>query len=81
MQKGKEIRQICHTLKSHISARSMAVYLLKKKMQGANEAEIGEILAVLEKSLQKEMDLIEQLEKLSLAEELPEKTEKTESAV
>ena len=81
MQKGQEIRQVCHTLKSHISARSMAVYLLRKKLPGSNEPEISEILSVLENSMQKEMILIEQLEKLTLPEDLPAKTENPEPAV
>ena len=67
-----QLLKICHTLKSHFSARSMAIYLLRKKLQGDSVVhtgsdsmqDIAEILTVLETSLQKELSLVEQLERL-----------------
>jgi hypothetical protein len=68
----QQLLKICHTLKSHFSARSMAIYLLRKKVLGSSQTnpemsqqqDIGEILNVLETSLQKELALVEQLEQL-----------------
>ena len=68
----QQILKICHTLKSHFSARSMAIYLLRKKVLGSSQTspemnqqqDIAEILNVLETSLEKELALVEQLEQL-----------------
>jgi len=64
-----EVFNICHTLKSHYTAQSMAVYLLKKKTltvpTETQHADIAEILAVLENSLQKGLGLVQRLEQLS----------------
>ena len=69
----QQLLKICHTLKSHFSARSMAIYLLRKKVLGSSQLkaekdqqqDIDEILGVLETSLEKELALVEQLEQLS----------------
>ena len=69
----QQLLKICHTLKSHFSARSMAIYLLRKKVLGSSkpkaemsqQQDIDEILSVLETSLEKELALVEQLEQLS----------------
>ena len=71
--KVQQLLKICHTLKSHFSARSMAIYLLRKKILGSShpktemgqQQDIDEILSVLETSLEKELALVEQLEQLS----------------
>jgi hypothetical protein len=68
----QQILKICHTLKSHFSARSMAIYLLRKKVLNSlpiqsemdSQQDVGEILDVLETSLEKELSLVEQLEQL-----------------
>ncbi len=68
----QQILKICHTLKSHFSARSMAIYLLRKKVLGSSQTshemnqqqDIAEILNVMETSLEKELALVEQLEQL-----------------
>ena len=68
----QQILKICHTLKSHFSARSMAIYLLRKKVLSSlptksemdPQQDVGEILSVLETSLGKELALVEQLEQL-----------------
>ena len=68
----QQILKICHTLKSHFSARSMAIYLLRKKVLGSSQTspemnqqqDIAEILNVMETSLEKELALVEQLERL-----------------
>jgi len=70
----QQLQKICHTLKSHFSARSMAIYLLRKKVLGSlqpnvekdQQQDIDEILSVLETSLEKELVLVEQLEQLSM---------------
>lgn len=70
----QQLQKICHTLKSHFSARSMAVYLLRKKVLGSSQPnlekdqqqDIDEILSVMETSLEKELALVEQLEQLSM---------------
>ena len=67
-----QLLRICHTMKSHFSARSMAIYLLRKKLTeksalnsvGDQAQDIAEILTVLESSFQKELSLVEQLEQL-----------------
>ena len=68
----QQLLQTCHNLKSHFSARSMAIYLLRKTVLGSSQTspemnqqqDIAEILNVMETSLEKELALVEQLEQL-----------------
>lgn len=64
LEKRQAVLEMCHTMKSHFSARSMAFYLLRKKTALQEPQQVAEVLDILESSLQKELDLLQQIEQL-----------------